>query len=243
MAGNVHVAWGDFTDYAGCGTDTDVFYKMFEAPTVEPTALRDIVEFPGTAHLKDLYGEDKAAKLSEIINNVTGFSDVKDHLKAKGYIFDVASANVSLVNVEIANMTYSGAVLSWWSREGPNGTRAFLAAAEMGFSGDIVFGITTNLLSPEQVPGLDPYIIVNAMPYVYVEWHWWYSGTSRIVSWKYWWYDSHSHPNWLWNCYWWWRTYLKHYYLRPFIAPWWWWFWHWTCWKHWYWWSTEFPYS
>jgi parallel beta-helix repeat protein len=29
LAGNVHVAWHDGTDYAGCGTDIDIFYKSF----------------------------------------------------------------------------------------------------------------------------------------------------------------------------------------------------------------------
>jgi len=28
-SGNVHVAWWDYTNYAGCGTDSDIFYKRF----------------------------------------------------------------------------------------------------------------------------------------------------------------------------------------------------------------------
>jgi len=31
LAGNVHIAWNDRTDYAGCGSDTDIFYKKFVA--------------------------------------------------------------------------------------------------------------------------------------------------------------------------------------------------------------------
>jgi multiple sugar transport system substrate-binding protein len=30
LAGNVHIAWEDDTDYAGSGTDADIFYKRFE---------------------------------------------------------------------------------------------------------------------------------------------------------------------------------------------------------------------
>ena len=32
-AGNVHLSWEDFTDYAGCGTDPDIFYKQKKAST------------------------------------------------------------------------------------------------------------------------------------------------------------------------------------------------------------------
>ena len=31
--GNVHIAWEDFTDYAGAGTDLDIFYKYWNAST------------------------------------------------------------------------------------------------------------------------------------------------------------------------------------------------------------------
>ncbi len=34
--GNVHVAWDDDTDYAGSGTDTDIFYKRFEVSPPPP---------------------------------------------------------------------------------------------------------------------------------------------------------------------------------------------------------------
>jgi ribosomal protein L31 len=32
-SGNVHIAWEDFTDYAGAGTDRDIFYKYWDAST------------------------------------------------------------------------------------------------------------------------------------------------------------------------------------------------------------------
>ncbi len=34
--GTVHVAWSDWTDYAGAGTDYDVFYKYFGEPPIVP---------------------------------------------------------------------------------------------------------------------------------------------------------------------------------------------------------------
>jgi len=116
----------------------------------------------------------------------------------------------------------------------------------------MVMGFVTNLLPPEQVPGVDPYIIVNAMPYMYLRFYWWtwpsdHDPLGHLVTWPYWWYDSHSHPNWFWGPYWWWRTYTKAYYYPytdvPYWQPWWGWWWHWTYRTHWYWWSTYFPYD
>jgi len=109
----------------------------------------------------------------------------------------------------------------------------------------VVAGIT-NLLPPDQVPEVDPYIIVNAMPYLYIRWYWYaWQPIGKVVSWYYWWYDSHSHPNWYWGCYWWWRTDIAYHWEGSGFGvwlPWWWWFWHWNYWRHWYWWSTYFPY-
>ncbi len=34
FAGNIHIAWWDYTNYAGCGTDTDVFYKRWNVSSV-----------------------------------------------------------------------------------------------------------------------------------------------------------------------------------------------------------------
>ena len=31
--GNIHIAWEDDTDYTGCGTDTDIFYKRWNVTT------------------------------------------------------------------------------------------------------------------------------------------------------------------------------------------------------------------
>ncbi len=32
-SGNVHIAWEDYTDYGGSGTDPDIFYKRWNATT------------------------------------------------------------------------------------------------------------------------------------------------------------------------------------------------------------------
>jgi hypothetical protein len=109
-------------------------------------------------------------------------------------------------------------------------------------------GFVTNLLPPEQIPEVDPYIIYNAEPYFFIDYYWWaWHPIGRIIRWPYWWHNSHNHPNWFWGPYWWWRTYTKAYYypytVIPYWRPWWGWWWHWVYWRHWYWWSSYFPYD
>jgi hypothetical protein len=212
----------------------------------EPGSLQEIVEYPETATLDDLDESEKPPILDQIESGTEGFFDMLVLLQGKGYHFDNASAKVSWVSVGQAGSVFAGWLLSWWSDMGPNGTRALIVVAfDPSPSGsNIVMGAITNLLPPEQVPGVDPYIIVNAMPYVYITWYWWvWTPVARLHTWHYWWYDSHSHPNWFWGVYWWWRTDVEYYWLKggPYVS-WWWFFWHWTYWRHWHWWSTYFPY-
>ncbi len=221
-------------------------------PGSEPESLQDLVEFPeppGETSLTDLTDLDRAGAI-DAITKTPDYGNVSDALTDKGYNFNLDQATVSSVN----SMSYGfgGWVLSCWSTEfGPNGTRAFIAAALINGESIVVGGVT-NLLPPDRVPEVDPYIIVNAMPYMYIRWYWYAwdpidPTIGKVVSWYYWWYDSHSHPNWYWGCYWWWRTYVSYYWELPMDPvrawrPWWWWFWHWVYWRHWYWWSTYFPY-
>ena len=212
----------------------------------EPTDLQDLVEFPelpGETIIMDL--EKEPVQRDIAIDNITqtdDYGNVSNALEQKGYEFDLTQATVE----EVGNPGFGAYVLSCWSTNfGPNGTRAFIAAMyEYNTDESIVVGAVTNLLPPDQVPGVDPYIIVNAMPYMFIRWYWYsWPPVSDVVSWYYWWYDSHSHSNWYWSCYWWWRTYVAYYTGGAPYKTWWWWFWHWVYWKHWYWWSTYFgPY-
>lgn len=212
----------------------------------EPQSLKDIIEYPDPVMLTDLEGAEKDPELGRIMSDVEGFSNISDFLQGKGYHFKNASAKVSRVSGSLAGSVFGGSFLSWWSDMGPDGTRALIIAALMDDGTNIVMGAITNLLPPELVPGVDPYIIVNAMPYLYISWYWWvWAPVARIHAWYYWWYDSHSHPNWFWGVYWWWRTDVDFYWLAVGYGtwlPWWWFFWHWVYWRHWYWWSTYFPY-
>ncbi|MBY9000141.1 MAG: hypothetical protein KGD64_04445 [Candidatus Heimdallarchaeota archaeon] len=51
--GNVHIAWDDPTDYAGSGTDRDIFYKVLTGPPTEPE-LAFIVPNPTDSDIVNL---------------------------------------------------------------------------------------------------------------------------------------------------------------------------------------------
>jgi len=222
--------------------------------------LIDIVNWPGTViYAKIPFEPDLLARFTQ----VQGFPEIKLELETKGYEFtNYATGEASEVTVSAENETIHGIVLSWWSNNTLfDGTRAFIAATLMDDNSSMVFGVSTNLLPPEQVPEVDPHIIVNAMPYMYVRFYWWaWYPIGRIISWYYWWYDSHSHPNWFWGPWWWWRIWIRGWtpfrwvwvnfkwvlvwpFPWAFWRPWWGWWWHWLYWRHWYWWSTYFPYD
>jgi hypothetical protein len=224
----------------------------------EPTSLNEIINYPGTVHMFDLSEEEIETEIIQL--NLTGnlrgmllegYQDTRATLAEKGYhfsdsFFDVFISDVMLTTPD--DQEFFGATYMQWSEIGPNGTKALLAGAVMmalgGETHSILVGTPTNVLPPEEMPGVDPFIIWNAEPFFYIQWYWWrpwpWQPYWRCIYWRYWWYDSHKSPNWFWGPYWWWRIYLKNYYL-PYY-PWYWWWWSWYYWRGWHWWSTQWPY-
>lgn len=220
----------------------------------EPIKLQNIVELPYPYALVDLPFVPPGSP--------AGYAEIRSLFESKGYMFDVDNGGSKWVVesffdvfTEIRPMEeLNGTVTSWWSTNMlADGTKACLLSAEMADGTSMAMGFITNLLPPEQMPGVDPYIIWNAEPYFYVQFYWWsWNPINRIITWSYWWHDSHNHPNWFWGVYWWWRTYTKAYYLGywppidvnwVYWRPWWGWWWHWVYWQHWHWWSAYFPYD
>ena len=221
-------------------------YGVTPDPLLEPTSLQDLVEFPEAPGDTSIVPADNPVISLEAVTSTPDWGNVTEALAAKGYTFDLATATIE--DVSSSSMGgINGYLVSAWSTEmGQNGTRAFIMGMyEFRTATAMVVGGITNLLPAEQVPEVDPFIIVNAMPYVYVQWYWYaWNPVARVITWSYWWYDSHSHPNWFWGCYWYWRTYVSYYLQAVGVIwqPWWWWFWHIAYWRHWHWWSTYFPY-
>jgi hypothetical protein len=214
----------------------------------EPVKLQNLVELPYSYFMTDLPFVPPGSP--------EGYLEVKAELEAKGFTFDIDYGGGLYhidsffdVYFEPGSEPFEGTVASWWSNNTlEDGTRACMLSCEMSDGSSIAMGFVTNLLPPEQVPEVDPYIIVNAQPYLFVRFYWWaWAPIGKVVTWSYWWYDSHSHANWFWKPYYWWRTYTKTYYypytVVPYWRSWWSWWWHWVYWRHWNWWCTGFPYD
>ena len=217
LTGNVHVAWHDYTDYGGSDADVDIFYKRS--------------------------GLDKYWTLREMMDTAEGLPEMKSRLESQGFTFNPVASNVSTVDGGLDSKAFSGTVLSWWSSNmDASGHMAFIVAAQMNDGKTMVFGAITNLIPPEILLQAGKYIIVNAMPYTTVQWFFYDYLNNRIVNWSHWWYESQNQPNWYWNIYWKWRTYIKEYYSPYSYIPWWWWLWHYTYDKQWHSWGTEYPY-
>lgn len=228
--------------------DTIVGGSVVQTAYWEPLKLQHLVELPYAYHMIDLpFVPPSSAE---------GYEDVKAELEAKGYVFDAAIGGGLYhidsffdVYFEPGSEPFDGTVVSWWSSNLlEDGTRACLLSAEMSDGSSMAMGFVTNLLPPDQIPEVDPYIIYNAEPYFFIDFYWWaWTPVGKVVHFYYWWHDSHNHPNWFWGPYWWWRTCVKSYYypytVVPYWRPWWGWWWHWVYWRHWYWWSTYFPYD
>jgi len=225
---------------------------VFQVEGWEPTQLQEIVEWQRFAYQYALVDKPTAP---EPYNPGTPAAIIVPELEAKGFTFNDNDATYEEVTIFMETKEFKGAVMSWWSNNTlEDGTRACIVSAAMEDNSSIAMGFVTNLLPPEQIPEVDPYIIYNAEPYFFIEFYWWaWDPVGRIVTWSYWWHDSHNHPNWFWGPYWWWRCYTKAYYLGlpypptdvdwAYWRPWWGWWWHWVYWRHWHWWSTYFPYG
>jgi hypothetical protein len=92
-------------------------------------------------------------------------------------------------------------------------------------------------LDPKLAEVHEPPIIYNDIPYFYITTLRIVDG--RIVVWRYWWFDSHHHPNWYFACY---QHYWDYYNRTDAVWPWWHqWVYGWYYWRFWYYWSTWFP--
>jgi hypothetical protein len=222
--------------------------RVLQVEYWEPLKLQHLVELPYPYYLTDLPFVPPGS--------AEGYAEVKAELEAKGFVFDSAIGGGLYqvdsffdVYFEPGSEPFNGTVASWWSSNMlEDGTRACLLSAEMSDGSSMAMGFVTNLLPPDQIPEVDPFIIYNAEPYFFIDFYWWaWTPVGKVVHFYYWWHDSHNHPNWFWGPYWWWRCFVKAYYypytVVPFWRPWWGWWWHWVYWRHWYWWSSYFPYD
>lgn len=255
----LHIEDAVYTDPLGFIIQTTVTDgRVIQFAWWEPAKLQHLVEWPYPYASVDIPFVPPGSP--------EGYAEIKFELEAKGFAFDEGYGGSGTWVESFFDVTFDvggeygefqeGTVTSWWSANIlEDGSRACLLSYESSSDGSsMAMGFVTNLLPPEQIPDVDPYIIYNAEPYFFIDFYWFsWAPIGRVVHCYYWWHDSHNHPNWYWGPYWWWRTYTKTYYLgmpwdptNPNWAvwrPWWGWWWHWVYWRHWYWWSSYFPYD
>ncbi|MHA1202819.1 MAG: hypothetical protein ACTSQ4_09890, partial [Candidatus Heimdallarchaeaceae archaeon] len=119
-AENVHIAWYDLTDYAGAGTDSDIFYKQFADSPASPE-LAFIVPNPtelSTIYLdwNDVLGATSYHVYRSIsyIWSVEGFSPItsvssSDHIDtvpSEGFYYYVVVAENWVGNSSLSNCQY-----------------------------------------------------------------------------------------------------------------------------------------
>ncbi len=74
--GNIHIAWFDLTDYAGAGTDVDIFYKRFDSSSSSWT-ITDVVSTEST-----LDSEDSSLVVDTLGNIHIAWTDDTDYAGA-----------------------------------------------------------------------------------------------------------------------------------------------------------------
>jgi hypothetical protein len=167
-------------------------------------------------------------------------NDLLAAMADKGFDFDPESAEVMRVDTEtvfpdgtVQPVGITAMTMTSMQNELSAALTAMVDDDQMGF-----FQAHHTNLDPQLSEAPDPPIIVNGMPYFYITTLRWIDG--RIIYWRYWWYDSHHHPNWYYaHYYWYWHYY---WWYRVDWPYWYWWGYGWYYWRYWYFWSTWFPY-
>ncbi len=118
--GDIHIAWYDWTDYAGCGSDADIFYKQFADPPPAPE-LAFIVPNPTeltTIYLdwNNVFGATSyhVYRSSSYIWSVEGLvplttvssSEYIDTLLSEGFYYYVVVAENLVLNSSHSNCQY-----------------------------------------------------------------------------------------------------------------------------------------
>jgi hypothetical protein len=124
------------------------------------------------------------------------------------------------------------------ARASPEASVAYLTAM-VADDGTSFFQAHHTNLDPRLAESPSPAIVVNQMPYFHVTTLQVVQG--RIVTWRYWWYDSHHHPDWYYALY---RHYWDYYHGIGYRWPGWYhWAYGWYYWRFWYYWSAWFPWA
>lgn len=223
---SVLLALGLALGFSAAGSESDLVANLSE-----------LLDFPAPVVIETLEGAEKM-NVVERLGSLEGTKALMEEMFSLGFDFysvleDGRSVSAEMVTIQEGCPTslemITVAILS-------NGRSAALTVITDWQGESLIQAHHTNL-DPRLSEDPGPAIIVNDMPYFYITTLRWVNG--RILRWRYWWFNSHHHPNWFYShYYWYWR------YYRWYGVPWprWFWWYHgWYYHRYWYFWSTWFP--
>jgi hypothetical protein len=201
--------------------------------------LSTLLDYPYPVTITRLTGPDAIVARDMLLGRPETV-ELMAAMLAKGFDFRPESAEVMRIDTEVLSpdgtqrpVVITGMTMTSVENELSAALTAMVDDGDRGF-----FQAHHTNLDPQLAQIPDPPIIVNGMPYFYITTLRWING--QIVTWRYWWYDSHHHPNWYYaHYYWYWRYY---WWYRVDWPYWYWWGYGWYYWRYWYYWSTWFPY-
>jgi hypothetical protein len=230
--------------------------------------LSSLLNFPGVVHIEELTGSARDQQVAQLMAQPEatvltlelrdkGFQPDLGRAEAMTVFFDGALAAPPTVGVVVVPLTpirvflplvlrqYSGVTASLPSSG--QGSEASVSIMPWDLSAYMVAMIGSDgyTLYQAHLTNLDPTLVglpvsditFNNMPYFFVTTLQVVGG--RVVYWRYWWFNSDSHPNWYYARY---KHYWDYYVQGDHLWPWWYdWSYGWYYWRFWYFWSTYFP--
>lgn len=223
--------------------DNDAVRRMAvaEAAPAKPLPIPDEPgPFEPVASLSDLLNADRDQVQLHDLDDPEREKAVRTAVATKDFVllreqlarekFELDMGSAKVVEARFSRMALSIVIVSVPGRGPADDVQANVTVATASDGTSLVVGHITNLGTAFEVRQ-------TGYPVFYVRW--WIPLQGRLVYWRYWWYDSHNHPNWFYSCYYWYWRYWW-YYRGPW--PYWYtWFWGWYYGSHWYYWSTWFP--
>ncbi len=218
------------------------------APPEPIPDMYNLLNYPYEVSIEELEEPNRTEVISNLMVRPETLA-LMDEMKGKGFAFDEAYllANADAMEMRINTSPTEGVYLvgltATMVANDLMGAVTAMACVDAGCDEGFYQAHFTNL-DPLLATVPDPPIDYNGMPYFFITTLRWVGG--RIVYWRYWWFDSHHHPNWYYAHYFWYWRYWNWYWYASGLYPWPYWYWWahgWYYWRYWYFWSTWFPWQ
>jgi hypothetical protein len=228
---------------AGAGVQSQSA-SVSAAPPQPIPDMYSLLNYPYEAEIVDLEGTERTEAIGNLMARPETLALLAE-MEAKGFVFDPAyvldnaDAMAMRMDTDGGGVHLIGMTVARVANEVMGAVTA-IACDDQGCDEGFYQAHVTNL-DPLLAEVPDPPIVFNGMPYFFITTLRWVNG--RIVYWRYWWFDSHHHPNWYYSHYFWYWRHWNWYYTGTDWPYWYWWAHGWYYWRYWYFWSTWFPWQ